>query len=177
TLCEKSKVCKSSHLSFAYSVMGGDDIKRTVEWIQHQWKQNLSISVELFPVEQGYYLKQLSEHSFDLFRKGVGLDRPTCLAALQNFLPDHPENYLDLKDPKFQQVVEELEKPLSERQRRQACSKAISILIEHSYLIPLGEMHFAILAKPQFTGWRLNEMNQLDLTDLRPALPENPVSN
>lgn len=158
---------KDKRLTLAYSKMGGEDIQRGMEWAQFQWKKNLGLTLELRPQEQGYYLKQLQNHRFDLFRKGVGLDRPTCLAALEIFLPDHPENYLQLKDPEYQTLVQRLSQQSQPQAARKICSQAIELLINKAYLIPLGEIHFTMLARPDFKGWSVNEMNQLDLTHLR----------
>ena len=49
------------------------------------------------------------------------------------------------------------------------CRRAIERLLNSNRLIPLGEMYFTIMASPAFTGWDLNELNQLDLSELRLA--------
>ena len=42
----------------------------------------------------------------------------------------------------------------------------MDFLMKNYFLIPLGAIHFSMLAKPEFTGWKLNQMNQLDLSNL-----------
>lgn len=156
-----------ANFEMQYSTMGGDDIRRAAEWFQGQWKKNLNLHVELKGQEQGVYLKGLRANPPAVFRKGVSLDRPTCLAALENFEKGHPENYIRLDDPKFGDLVAQLRRsPATERRRR--CREAVDYLMSTHRLIPLGEMYFTILAKQSFTGWDLNELNQLDLSQLSP---------
>jgi oligopeptide transport system substrate-binding protein len=158
---------KNSRLVLAFSKMGGEDIQKGMEWVQHQWATHLGLKLELSPQEQSYYIRRLKNHDFDLFRKGVGLDRPTCLAALEIFLPSHPENYIQLEDKDYVQWVEKLASSRSGAESRRYCARAIQVLINKAYIIPLGEMNFTLLASPDFTGWSLNEMNQLDLSELK----------
>ena len=154
-------------LEFYFSRMGGDDIAQTVEWIQGQWKKNLDVRVELNGEEQVVYLQHLRSKPPAIFRKGAGLDRPTCLAALEIFTRADPENYLRLQDDEFERLVKTLSAAKGEGERKTACRKAVERLMAGYRLIPLGEMYFSILAKVHFQGWDLNELNQLDLTDLR----------
>lgn len=154
-------------LEFHFSRMGGEDVARAAEWLQGQWKKNLGLSVRLQPEEQGVYLKHLRARPPAIFRKGVGLDRPTCLAALEIFTDSNPENYIRLQDAEFKRLVGRVKDAGTETARRRACRKAVDYLIASDRLIPLGEMFFTVLAKPRFTGWDLNELNQLDLSDLR----------
>lgn len=154
-------------LTFLFSALGGDDHRRAAEWEQDQWKRNLGVTVRLKSLENKLYLAEMTDHPPDLFRKGVAPDRPTCLAILETFAPGNRENYLDLKDPTFQAQLEKLRTGADEKNRRLACESALRRLIELRAFIPLGRMHFSILARPEFTGWKLNEMNQLDLAGLR----------
>ncbi len=152
---------------FKFSKMGGDDIARGAEWFQGQWKKNLGWNIELAGEEQTVYLRQLRTSPPPIFRKGVNLDRPTCLAALEIFTKDHPENYIRLEDVEFERLVKELIAAKSERERKVACRKGVDYLMSTNRLIPLGEMFFSTLASPKFAGWTLNSLNQLDLTDLK----------
>jgi len=153
-------------LEMQFSRMGGDDIVRAVEWFQGQWKKNLGWSVELKGQEQAVYLSRLREKPPAIFRKGVSLDRPTCLAALEIFEKGHPENFIGLDSRPFEQLVARLRRPLSLPARKKACREAVDYLLSLDRLIPLGEMHFTVLARKTFTGWELNELNQLDLSQL-----------
>lgn len=153
-------------LKFYFSKMGGDDIERSAEWFQNQWKKNLNLHVELASEEQVVYLRRLRVKPPAIFRKGVTLDRPTCLAGLELFTKDNPENFVGLKDEKFESLVSALKKSRSENERRANCRKAVEQLMQSNRIIPLGEMYFTLLIRPKFKNWDLNELNQLDLTDL-----------
>jgi ABC-type oligopeptide transport system substrate-binding subunit len=153
-------------LEFNFSRAGGDDMARGAEWFQGQWKKNLNLTVELNAEEQAVYLRILKLNTPVIFRKGVGLDRPTCLAAMELFTKDHPENYIKLNDPEFDKLVKHLRDEKTEHGRKVACRKASEYLTSTHRILPLGEMFFTMLVNPKFTGWDLNELNHLDLTDL-----------
>lgn len=152
---------------FKFSKMGGDDIARGAEWFQGQWKKNLKWKIEIGSEEQTVYLHRLRTNPPPIFRKGVNLDRPTCLAGLEIFTKDHPENYIQLNDREYEKRVKEVASAKSDSERKVACRKAVEYLMTTHRLIPLGEMFFSTLASPKFTGWTLNSLNQLDLTDLK----------
>lgn len=152
------------HKQLEFSRMGGDDIQRAAEWFQGQWKKNLGLSVEIEAQEQGGYLKRLSADPPALFRKGIGLERPTCLAALENFVQGHPENYIRLDSKKYSDLVERMKTEFDAGKVKKLCTEAIRILIDENWLIPLGEIHFTMLASPRYPGWTINSINQLDLS-------------
>lgn len=155
----------SGALEFQFSRMGGDDIARAVEWFQGQWRR-LGLQVRLESREQSVYVAGLKVSPPALFRKGVGLDRPTCLAAAEIFVSGHPDNLIRLHDPTYDRLVAALARAQNETSRRRACRLAIQRLLDTHRIIPLGEMNFSVLARPQFRGWDLNELNQLDLGNL-----------
>ncbi|HMN70221.1 MAG TPA: peptide ABC transporter substrate-binding protein, partial [Bdellovibrionales bacterium] len=157
-------------LEMGFSRMGGDDIARGAEWFQGQWKRHLGLTVELQSEEQAVYLRQLKVKPPAIFRKGVSLDRPTCLAGLEVFTKGNPENYIRFEDAKYEELVNELRRAKGEGKRRIACRKAVEHLLFTRRLIPLGEMYFTILVDPLYTGWDLNELNQLDLSRLQRKL-------
>jgi len=165
------KLPEKLKLEYHYSTMGGDDIARGSQWYQGQWKKHLGAKVELKPQEQAVYLRSLKANPPPVFRKGINLDRPTCLAALELFLPNHPDNYIQLKDEKYQELVHKVAEARYESARKVACRKAVEYLLNGHYLIPQGEMHFSIMAKPEFTGWSINSLNQLDLSELAVRTP------
>ena len=97
----------------------------------------------------------------------MSLDRPTCLAALENFESTHPENYIQFKSKKFDELLSQMRGEASEKTLKELCSKGLKMLIEPALLIPLGEMKFSILVSPKFKGWEINSLNQLFLTHLK----------
>jgi oligopeptide transport system substrate-binding protein len=163
----KSLKYKTEKEKLYFSQMGGEDIAKSMEWIQHQWKKNLQLQFELKPMEDAMYLSQLKTHPPGIFRKGISLDRPTCLAAVEIFKSHHPENLIQLKSPQVDKWIEELRKSSLEPQKKKLCSRISEYLIKEALIIPLGEIHFTMLENLRFTGWSVNEINQLDLTHLK----------
>lgn len=153
-------------LKLMYSGLGGEDHRRATEWIQAQWRKNLNLNVQVLLRENKVFLNELQQNTPAIFRKGVAPDRPTCLATLETFADWSPENYIQVKDPVFQNLLKNLEETKRPSEQKKYCSEGVRYLMDRHLLIPLGSIHFAMLAKPSFKGWRLNFMNQLDLSGL-----------
>lgn len=153
-------------LALQFSKLGGDDIKKGMEWAQAQWKKNLGFTVELQSVEQSVFVAGLKTDPPPIFRKGVGLDRASCLAAAEIFTAGDSENYIKLNDKNYQSKVDRLASSRTAKERKLLCSELVKILIDNAYIIPLGQIHFSLLAKPTFSGWTLTPLNQLDLSRL-----------
>lgn len=148
-----------------FSQMGGEDIKKQMEFFLNQWQMHLGLSMELASLEQKTYLAKLKSNPPDIFRKGVGLDIPTCLHALETFAKNSEKNWLGLDSPKYEQILTDL-RSASRSQTHDFCRKGLEFLIEEAWIIPLGQIHFSYLAHPDFKGWTLNSLNQLDLSNL-----------
>lgn len=159
-----------------FSRFAGDDVKHWAEFLQAQWKKNLGIHVELEQMDFVSFLHQLQSRPPAIFRKGIGLESPTCLSALETFATGGSENFLKIAEPDFEAILDRLrretktdksgflERPSTGSQK--ACGDGVQFLIDRHLLVPLGAMHFTVLADPRFKGWSLNEMNQLDLSSL-----------
>lgn len=158
---------RKRRIKFLFSKLGGSDFQKGMEWFQAQWKKNLGLIVDLEQTEQVVLTQKLKTNPPAVFRRGVPLDRPTCLAALEVFASDSPDNFIGFKNEKYEKVLLELKKSQSTQKLRTLCSQGLQILLAEHAIIPLGRIHFSMLARPQFSGWTLNEMNQLDLSQLR----------
>jgi oligopeptide transport system substrate-binding protein len=161
------KDLKSKRIKFYFSTAGGEDIKRAVEWFQHQWKKHLGIQVEAIPVEQKMYIAMLKKGVNSIFRKGIPLDRPSCLAGIENFYSNAPENYLKLNDSELDKAIDKLRRNTQVENNKKLCTEAVNTLLEKYRYIPLGRIHYSLMVSPKWTGWRLNELNQLDLSELK----------
>ncbi len=157
---------KSRRLTLHFSKLGGDDIQKGMEWVQSQWKKHLGFNVELKAVEQGVYLQMLRQDAPELFRKGVALERSTCLAAVEIFTPGDSENFIGLDLPAYTNAVKKLRDSKTNEARKAACTEVVKVLVDRAEVIPLGRIHFSLLAKPEFKGWMLNPLNHLDLSHL-----------
>jgi oligopeptide transport system substrate-binding protein len=154
------------NMQLMYSSLGGEDHRRATEWMQSQWQKNLGIKIQILLRENKVFIEELQQHPPALFRKGVAPDRPTCLATLETFADWSPENYIQIKDPEYQTILKNLGDAVQSKDQKKWCTQGIHFLMDRFLMIPTGPMHFAILAKSGFKGWRLNSMNQLDLANL-----------
>ncbi len=154
-------------LQIAFSKLGGDSVLQGMEWFHSQWTKNLGLQIDLTPMEQGVFLSALKDKPPAIFRKGVGLDRPTCLAAVETFISGGPENFLKFNEPKYEALVSQLAVAKTESQKKNLCSKAVGYLLDQYRIIPLGRFMVSTLVSPKFSGWTMNELQQLDLSELK----------
>ncbi len=146
--------------------MSGDDIRRGSEWMQNQWKKNLGLNIELRTTEQGMYVQTLTHSPPPIFKKLLSLDRPTCLAAFESFRTGHPDNYIQLKSKKYDAIIDKIESSSNPVAQKKLCAKALSFLTQDYWIIPQGAYRIGGVANPRFHGWKINSMNQLDLSNL-----------
>ncbi len=148
-----------------FSKMGGESHQIVFEWVQDQWKKNLNLDISLVAQEQVVVTQTIKSGKAEIFRRGVALDRPTCLAGLEVFQKENPENLIHFENQPYDSLVQS--QPKTVFGKRQRCTNAFQLLLEDYALIPMGVVSFSYLARPNFTGFTINELNQLDLTDLR----------
>jgi oligopeptide transport system substrate-binding protein len=160
------KVASDKTYTFMFSALGGEDHKRATEWLQDQWQKNAGLKVHLEVKENKVYLQQMKKSPTALFRKGGAPDRPTCYSALQTFTDGSTENFIGLKSPEYEKIVASIPKAKNENEKKKLCLQGVNYLMENHLLIPLGAIHFSILANSKWVGWKLNQLNQLDLSDL-----------
>jgi len=175
TLCHdlKPKQEASSSLSpfpkskILFSKLGGDDHRRAMEWVQSEWMRHLGYLVDVQQMENNLFLEELKKNDPVLFRKGVSLDRPTCLAAIEVFHSESVENFFQWKPAEMDRWIEALRRSSKKSDQMKICKEAVAHLMKNFWIIPTGPIYFAVLAKPEWTGWNLNQLNELDLAELR----------
>ena len=165
---------RNKRYEFVLSQFGGSDHREVAQWFQSQWRKNLGLNINIRQIEQKYFLHKLRNQPPAIFRKGVGLLNPHCLSALKTFQAQNNQNYIRFNDSKYEQILNKIQKTQSSKEKKRLCRQGIERLLETYSLIPMGRMHFAFLAQPVFQGWRINELNQLDLTDLKYSPYEKP---
>jgi len=164
----KEKLSLTKKLVFNFSQLGGDDIQKQTQWLHNQWKSNLNVNVSLKSLEQKTFIKQLKEDTPDIFRKGLALQWPSCGSALSSFRSDAPENFTGFSDPIFDRIITPFRtKKLSRYEKDVICAAAVKYLFLDKYVgIPLGLIHFSMMLNPKFKNLRLNDLNQIDLSEL-----------
>lgn len=163
------KVDKSllkNKLKLYFTKIASGNLQTIAEWYQAQWKKHLGLEIDLQAMEYSMYRQVLRTNPPQLFRVGVSLDRPTCLSAIESFASGNLDNFIRLKNPKYDHYVTELSKPQSKAQRKSLCRLAIDELLHNYLLIPQGKIHFARMLNPAYVGLKINSMGQIDFSDL-----------
>ncbi len=100
------------------------------------------------------------------------MNRPTCLAALENFESGHKNNFIQFQSSKYDQILLDLRKSLIFSQKKILCYNGLKLLKDSAQIFPLGKIEFSILVRPAFTGWKMDSLFQLDLSELQSSTPK-----
>lgn len=157
---------KTQNFEFVFSNLGGDSHQKAAELIQSDLSKK-NIKMILSGLENKAFLDRLQINPPDLFRKGNNLDRPTCSAVLELFESSSPENTLQIKSKRLDEIIGQMKNTSREERKRELCTEGLRILMFEHHLIPTGPIYFSYLLSSKFTGAWLNEFNQLYLVDLR----------
>lgn len=163
---QKSKWPLDKPLQIIYSTQGGEDHQKLATWLQIQWKKNLGLQLEIKAVESKIYMSKVKNEKQYIFRRGVAPDRVSCAAALEPFRQDDSENLLKHFHLDLDQRIEKLN-GLSLSESKKLCTALVTQMMDQYVFIPAGAFEFSILAKPQLKNWSLNQLNQLDLSQLQ----------
>lgn len=155
-----------SPLILAFGTAAAEDVERTALWMQDQWKNKLNLKIDIQELETKVYVKEMIQHPADIYRRGYGPDRPTCLAVAENFRTDYEENPLLWMQDKIEGPLQDLKKASSPEQSQIHCRTLLKTILDNYGLIPMGPMEFAVLIKPGWTGVSLTELNLLNLAHL-----------
>ena len=164
---EQSPPTNTPRIKLHYSKQGGESMARSMEWFQSQWKKHLGINIELVSDDVKILGAQIRKKPPDIFRRGVPLARPTCLAALEIFESTSNDNFIRFKNKSYDRIVSEMRKPVHDESKlKKLCTAGIKKLLNSALLIPLGEVQYFMLTNKKFTGFSVNGLNQLDLSRL-----------
>lgn len=161
------KSVRERRYQLAFSNYDRDDVLRGMQWMAEQWRAHLGLKIDLNKLESGVFNKQLKDSMPDFFRKSVLVDRPTCLAAVENFSNKGSESFLKISTNQIENLILKISNAHTEKEKQKYCSAIIHDLLDHYRMIGLGKIHFTILVSSQFTGWEINELNGLDLSRLQ----------
>lgn len=162
---EQLKTMSFPRLELHYSTLGGEDHKRSMEWLQSEWKKNLDLPITVRGLDNALFQKEMNDSPASIFRFGVSLEHLSCLNALENFVknPNYP---LGFKQTLFINRIDELAKAKTLKAKADACEKALQYLIDERWIIPLGRIQIGVLMNPHWQGWTLTPLNYLDLSQL-----------
>jgi oligopeptide transport system substrate-binding protein len=159
---------ETPHIPLALEVsnQGAIIVTRQAELFREGWKKNLNLDVEIRTVELGQLENELRHSPPAIFRRGVNLERPTCLAALELFESGSANNFVGFNDPTYDAILQKMREPQSPAKRSALCAEAIKKLYASALVIPLSESRFPMVSDQKFDGFRINELGQLDLSRL-----------
>ena len=160
---------KTTRHTLFISAAGGEDLRRVAEWYREQWKRQLTLEVDIQSLDFGVLTEELRRRPPTLFRRGVPLDRPTCLAALESFTTNHADNFIRFSDSVFDKLVDQLKIERTNAGRVGACTHAMERLMSSYVMIPQGRIHFSFLRNTKWTGIAINELGYFDLAKLQMA--------
>lgn len=153
-------------LSLTIATQGGDTVVRQAELFQSGWRKNLGLDVEIKLKEVKQLEGDLRKSPPALFRRGVNLERPTCLAALELFQSKSLNNFVHFENKIYDSILDKMRTTRERSAMAALCQKGSELLLKSYRIIPLGEIQFFMLSDQKFDGFRINELNQLDLSHL-----------
>ncbi|MCH2535221.1 MAG: ABC transporter substrate-binding protein [Bdellovibrionales bacterium] len=151
---------ETTKLSLTYSLAGGSDISKGMQFIKNQVEKHTNIKINLNPVEPGQFISSLKAPKTLMYRRGVSLQLPRCYEAVEIFHSNSSRNYSKLRDKKLDLLIEQL------RFDEKLCYKTVKYLLNKNYIVPLGPIHFSMLLNPSFSHLKINSLNQMDLSQL-----------
>ncbi len=152
-------------LELHFSTLGGEDHKRSMEWVQSEWKKNLDLNISLKGMENSLFQREINETPPLLFRFGVTLEHLSCYNALERFI-QFPKSQLPFKNTKLLNLIKQLAEQKPHVSEEPLCRKALDLLLTEHWVIPLGRIHLSFLVRPEWKGWSLSPLNYLDLSEL-----------
>ncbi|MGF1530017.1 MAG: peptide ABC transporter substrate-binding protein [Puniceicoccaceae bacterium] len=128
--------------------------------IQTYWKDQLGITIELVNRDWKAVLKSRSESDFEILRSGWIGDYHDPITFLDLFTSNSTQNFGGWQNPDYDQALAESFTLINDPEARAAAlSRAESILLESSPLIPIFFYNRAYLLSPDLQGWFDNVMN------------------
>lgn len=159
------KIHPPPNLDLHYSALGGEDHKRSMEWLQSEWKKNLGLQISVKGLDNALFQREMIENPAPLFRFGVTLEHLSCFNALTEFLTN-PDRPLPFKTEPLKKLWQQLEKLSPIESEEKLCRQALQYLLNENWIIPLGRIQLSYLVKSQWKGWQISALNFLDLSDL-----------
>ncbi|MCX7675682.1 MAG: hypothetical protein N2Z70_07630, partial [Bdellovibrionaceae bacterium] len=160
----------SGKISLYYSKLGGSDHDRAMLYVSEQLSNKLGIQVIADPMDNKALLSRWEAGQLDFIRKGVTLERASPQAALEGLLllwqPNEPALTVVLPTSWWQIYDQFRSLDPQSAQTKAMFKQLLKDLLKARPYIPTGRIEFRFLARPQWSGWRLNNLNHLYLLNL-----------
>ncbi|ULL17608.1 peptide ABC transporter substrate-binding protein [Paenibacillus sp. H1-7] len=115
-----------------------DTSKKTIEFIQAQWKQNLGVDVTGEPLPFALRVKNMQENNFDSLIALWGADYNDPMTFLDMWVSDNKSfNYMQYSSPQYDQLVKGADKEIDLAKRSKMLIDAEKQLMSDMPLAPL----------------------------------------
>ncbi len=146
------------------------DIQKEAEIAQFQWKKDLGVDVKLDNMEWKVYLSRLKQDPPHLYKLGWFVDYPDADSFMALWIAESGNNYTRWHNPEYDRLVKTAAVTLDPEKRQALYDAAQRILLEEeAVLIPLYVAEKTYLLKPWVRGFKINEINLINLDSLSVA--------
>jgi len=152
-------------LTLYYSKAGGVDHERGSVFLQSEWKKNLNLPVLIEPIENKSFIAKYKTRELPFYRKGFTPERPTCLAVLETFGSQNPNNHIQFNNPELDHIIIKMSGLETQNKSYQNfCKQGLTLLKDKAGLIPTGPIYMSYLINPKWTSIFIDELGRLDVT-------------
>ncbi|MEZ4574886.1 MAG: peptide ABC transporter substrate-binding protein [Vampirovibrionales bacterium] len=138
------------------------------EILQYQWQKNLNVTVDLHSVEWKVYLRQLKEDPPHVYRLRWFVDYPDPDSFMGLFHSNNGNNFTRWHNPQYDTWVSQAATELDPARRQALYNQAQhKLLVDDTAIGPLFVMSKSYLIKPTVQGFSLDELNVVDLSNVR----------
>lgn len=135
--------------------------KKSIEFIQAQWKQNLGVDVTGEPLPFALRVKNQQESNFDSLVSLWGADYNDPMTFLDMWLSDNKSfNYVGYNNPKYDELVRSADKEVDLAKRSKMLVEAEKLLMNDSPISPLYFRTRPYAKRPNVEGLILPAMSK-----------------
>jgi oligopeptide transport system substrate-binding protein len=132
------------------------------------WQRNLRVLVRIENLDWKVYLKRLQNDPPAIFRAGWGADYPDPDNFIKLFASYSPQNYSRWKNSRYDQLLEQAAREMSEQKRVRLYNEAQRILCEvDAPIVPLFNTAESTILNPRYSGLEYNSMGRLVLRNVK----------
>lgn len=137
------------------------------EMIQHQWKRNLGIDVELTNQEWSAYLESREQGKFHVARAGWTGDYLDPVTFLNLCQSEDPNNHTRWKNADFDRLLAEAAQEADPAKRFDLLEQAEQIVVDEMPVLPIYSYVDPNMVRPYVKGWYRNLRDTHPLKSIR----------
>lgn len=135
--------------------------KKTIEFIQAQWKQNLGVEVDGESLPFALRVKNMQEHNFEALVALWGADYNDPMTFLDMWLSDNKSfNYVEYRNKAYDDLIKAADKEVDLAKRSKMLVEAEKILMNDAPISPLYFRTRPYAKKPNIDGLILPAMSK-----------------